>query len=192
MTALTLSTAAAPGLRADAIVIGVGKGGKGPVVAPGADAVDKAYDGKLAGVLETLGASGAEGEITKLPAPAGFKAPLVLAVGLGAEPEEGEAYGAEALRRAAGVAARALTGAKKAAFALPSPTPPTPARSPRARCSARTPSTRTRAAPRTPRRAARPPSARPPCSAASRATRSTRRPWSVRSRSPRSSTAPAT
>ncbi|MFD4880526.1 leucyl aminopeptidase [Streptomyces sp. NPDC058420] len=116
MTALTLSTAAAPGLRADAIVIGVGKG---PVVAPGADAVDKAYDGRLAGVLETLGASGAEGEITKLPAPAGFKAPLVLAVGLGAEPEEGEAYGAEALRRAAGVAARALTGAKKAAFALP-------------------------------------------------------------------------
>ena len=119
MTALTLSTAAAPGLRADAIVIGVGKGGKGPVVAPGADAVDKAYDGRLAGVLETLGASGAEGEITKLPAPAGFKAPLVLAVGLGAEPEEGEEYGAEALRRAAGVAARALTGAKKAAFALP-------------------------------------------------------------------------
>ncbi|MDV7216293.1 M17 family peptidase N-terminal domain-containing protein, partial [Streptomyces prunicolor] len=102
MTALTLSTAAAPGLRADAIVIGVGKGGKGPVVAPGADAVDKAYDGRLAGVLETLGASGAEGEITKLPAPAGFKAPLVLAVGLGAEPEEGEEYGAEALRRAAG------------------------------------------------------------------------------------------
>ncbi|WP_327404649.1 leucyl aminopeptidase [Streptomyces sp. NBC_01288] len=119
MTALTLSTAAAPGLRADAIVIGVGKGGKGPVVAPGADAVDKAYDGRLAGVLETLGASGAEGEITKLPAPAGFKAPLVLAVGLGAEPEEGEAYDAEALRRAAGAAARALTGAKKAAFALP-------------------------------------------------------------------------
>ncbi|MFJ6896359.1 leucyl aminopeptidase [Streptomyces hokutonensis] len=119
MTALTLSTAAAPGLRADAIVIGVGKGGKGPVVAPGADAVDKAYDGRLAGVLETLGASGAEGEITKLPAPAGFKAPLVLAVGLGAEPKDGDTYDAEALRRAAGVAARALTGAKKAAFALP-------------------------------------------------------------------------
>ncbi|MFG2607896.1 leucyl aminopeptidase [Streptomyces sp. NPDC048514] len=123
MTALTLSTAAAPGLRADAIVIGVAKGTKGPVVAPGAEAVDKAYDGKLAGVLETLGASGAEGELTKLPAPAGFKAPLVLAVGLGAEPDaSGTAdagYGAEALRRAAGVAARALAGTRKAAFALP-------------------------------------------------------------------------
>ncbi|MFE3635764.1 leucyl aminopeptidase [Streptomyces cellostaticus] len=123
MTALTLSTAAAPGLRADAIVIGVAKGAKGPVVAPGAEAVDKAYDGRLAGVLETLGASGAEGELTKLPAPAGFKAPLVVAVGLGAEPDKDAGYDAEALRRAAGVAARALTGARKAAFALPADGP---------------------------------------------------------------------
>ncbi|MGW7649365.1 leucyl aminopeptidase [Streptomyces bobili] len=119
MTALTLSTAAAPGLRADAIVIGVVKGADGPVVAPGAEAVDKAYDGRLAGVLETLGAAGAEGEMTKLPAPAGFKTPLVLAVGLGSEPEKDASYDAEALRRAAGVAARALAGSKKAAFALP-------------------------------------------------------------------------
>lgn len=119
VTALTLSTAAASGLRADAIVVGVAKGAKGPVVAPGAEAVDQAYDGKLAGVLETLGASGAEGEVTKLPAPAGFKAPVVVAVGLGAEPEKDAAYTAEALRRAAGAAARALTGSKKAAFALP-------------------------------------------------------------------------
>ncbi|MFF5011644.1 leucyl aminopeptidase [Streptomyces sp. NPDC001165] len=119
MTALTLSTAAAPGLRADAIVIGVAKGAKGPVVAPGADAVDNAYDGRLAGVLETLGASGAEGELTKLPAPAGFKAPLVVAVGLGAEPEKDAGYDAEALRKAAGLAARTLAGSKKAVFALP-------------------------------------------------------------------------
>ncbi|MFB7091009.1 leucyl aminopeptidase [Streptomyces sp. NPDC056296] len=123
MTALTLSTAAAPGLRADAIVIGVAKGtasrSGGLVVAPGAEAVDKAYDGRLAGVLETLGATGAEGEVTKLPAPSGFKAPVVVAVGLGAEPEKDADFDAEALRRAAGVAARALAGAKKAAFALP-------------------------------------------------------------------------
>ncbi|WP_155055002.1 leucyl aminopeptidase [Streptomyces blattellae] len=119
MTALTLSTAAAPGLRADAIVIGVAKGAKGPVVAPGAEAVDKAYDGRLAGVLETLGASGAEGEVTKLPAPSGFKAPLVVAVGLGAEPENDARFDGEALRKGAGTAARALAGAKKAAFALP-------------------------------------------------------------------------
>ncbi|MFI1563325.1 leucyl aminopeptidase [Streptomyces sp. NPDC020490] len=119
MTALTLSTAAAPGLRADAIVIGVAKGAEGPVVAPGAEAVDKAYDGRLAGVLDTLGATGAEGEVTKLPAPSGFKAPLVVAVGLGTEPEKDAGYDAEALRKAAGVAARALAGTRKAAFALP-------------------------------------------------------------------------
>ncbi|GGZ09954.1 leucyl aminopeptidase [Streptomyces poonensis] len=123
MTALTLSTAAASGLRADAIVVGVAKGsasGSGDlVVAPGAEAVDQAYDGKLADVLKTLGASGAEGEVTKLPAPSGFKAPLVVAVGLGAEPEKDASYEPEALRRAAGAAARALTGSKKAAFALP-------------------------------------------------------------------------
>ncbi|MGY1582605.1 leucyl aminopeptidase [Streptomyces sp. MN13] len=122
MTALTLSTAAAAGLRADAIVIGVTKspkGGKGLAVAPGAEAVDSAYDGRLAGLLETLGASGAEGEVTKLPAPSGFKSPLVVAVGLGAQPDKDGEYDAEALRRAAGVAARALSGSKKAAFALP-------------------------------------------------------------------------
>ncbi|MFJ3226827.1 leucyl aminopeptidase [Streptomyces sp. NPDC086783] len=119
MTALTLSTSAASGLRADAIVVGVAKGAQGPVVAPGAEAVDKAYDGRLADVLQTLGASGAEGEVTKLPAPSGFKAPVVVAVGLGALPEKDEAHTAESLRRAAGAAARALAGSKKAAFALP-------------------------------------------------------------------------
>lgn len=119
MTALTLSTAGAATLRADALVVGVAKSGKGLVVAPGAEAVDKAFDGKLAAVLETLGAAGAEGEATKLPSPAGLKTPVVLAVGLGSAPEDGVSFGAEALRRAAGTAARTLHGAKKAAFALP-------------------------------------------------------------------------
>ncbi|MFJ3200653.1 leucyl aminopeptidase [Streptomyces sp. NPDC086989] len=119
MTALTLSTAGAATLRADALVVGVAKGPKGPVVAAGAEAVDKAYDGKLAAVLDALGASGAEGETTKLPAPDGLKVPVVLAVGLGSVPEKDESYDEEALRRAAGAAARALHGSKKAAFALP-------------------------------------------------------------------------
>ncbi|MFC9594617.1 leucyl aminopeptidase [Streptomyces sp. NPDC056944] len=119
MTALTLSTAGAATLRADALVVGVAKSGKALVVAPGAEAVDKAFEGRLAAVLETLGASGAEGEATKLPSPAGLKAPVVLAVGLGAAPEDGESFDAETLRRAAGTAARTLTGTKKAAFALP-------------------------------------------------------------------------
>ncbi|MEU9110439.1 leucyl aminopeptidase [Streptomyces sp. NPDC048483] len=119
MTALTLSTSSAATVRADAVVVGVAKGAKGVVVAPGAEAVDKAFGGKLAAVLETLGASGAEGEVTKLPAADGLKAPVVLAVGLGEAPAKGDGYDNEALRRAAGSAARALTGSKKAGFALP-------------------------------------------------------------------------
>lgn len=119
MTALTLSTSSAATVRADAVVVGVAKGAKGVVVAPGAEAVDKAFGGKLAAVLETLGASGAEGEVTKLPAADGLKAPVVLAVGLGEAPGKGDGYDTEALRRAAGSAARALTGTKKAGFALP-------------------------------------------------------------------------
>ncbi|MHC0431057.1 leucyl aminopeptidase [Streptomyces sp. O3] len=119
MTALTHSTSTASGLRADAIVVGVAKGAKGPVLAPGSEAVDKAFDGKLGSVLETLGASGGEGEVTKLPSPDGLKAPVVLAVGLGTVPKKNETYGTDELRRAAGAAARALTGVKKAAFALP-------------------------------------------------------------------------
>ncbi|MEU5050912.1 leucyl aminopeptidase [Streptomyces sp. NPDC021096] len=119
MTALTLSTSSAATLRADAIVVGVAKGPKGPVVAPGAEAVDKAFDGKLATVLETLGAGGGEGEVTKLPVLSGLKAPVVLAVGLGDQPAKGDGFAEETLRRAAGTAARALTGTKKAAFALP-------------------------------------------------------------------------
>ena len=119
MTALTLSTSSAATVRADAVVVGVAKGAKGVVVAPGAEAVDKAFGGKLAAVLETLGASGAEGEVTKLPAADGLKAPVVLAVGLGEAPGKDDGYDNEALRRAAGSAARALAGSKKAAFALP-------------------------------------------------------------------------
>ncbi|WP_424214106.1 leucyl aminopeptidase [Streptomyces sp. BI20] len=121
MTALTLSTAGAATLRADALVVGVAKGPEGPVLAAGAEAVEAAFDGTLGAVLDALGAGGAEGELTKLPAPAGLKAPVVLAVGLGPVPAEDEGYAEEGLRRAAGVAARALAGVKKAGFALPVP-----------------------------------------------------------------------
>ncbi|MFJ4669367.1 leucyl aminopeptidase [Kitasatospora purpeofusca] len=117
MTALSVSTSAAASLRADALVIGVAKGSKGIVLAPGAEAVAEAFEGKLAEVLATLGATGAEGDAVKVPAPAGLKAALVLAVGLGDAVEGG--FAPEALRRAAGVAARTLAGSKKVALALP-------------------------------------------------------------------------
>ncbi|GAA1969219.1 leucyl aminopeptidase [Kitasatospora viridis] len=119
MTALSVSTSSPTALRADALVVGVAKGPKGLVVAAGAEAVTEAFEGRLADLLSTLGATGAEGEAVKLPAPSGAKAGFVLAVGLG---EAAESYSAETLRRAAGVAGRTLAGAKKAGLALPAET----------------------------------------------------------------------
>jgi leucyl aminopeptidase len=116
VTAVSLSTSTAAALRADAVVVAMAKGPKGLVLTPGAEAVDEAFEGRLAEVLTTVGATGAEGEAVKIPATAGIKAPLVLAVGLG---EATDSYDAEALRAAAGVAARTLAGVKKAAVALP-------------------------------------------------------------------------
>jgi leucyl aminopeptidase len=122
VTALTISASSAASLRVDAVVVGVATGPKGPAVAAGGEAVDQAFDGRLAAILETLGATGSEGEVTKVPAPAGLKAPVVLAVGLGEPPADG-GYRAETLRRAAGAAARTLAGSRKAAFALPNGEP---------------------------------------------------------------------
>ncbi len=123
MTALTLSASSAASLRVDAVVVGVAAGPKGPVLAPGAEAVDLAFDGGLAATLETLGATGGDGEVTRLPAPSGLKAAVVLAVGLGEAPPDSGEYPAETLRRAAGTAARTLSGSSTAAFALPSADP---------------------------------------------------------------------
>ena len=61
--------------------------------------------------------TGAEGETVRLPSPAGVRAGVVLAVGLG-DARDG-AYDLEALRRAAGAAARTLAGTGTAALALP-------------------------------------------------------------------------
>ena len=127
VSALTLSTSSAAALRADAVVVGIAKAPSSDkaakaavVVASGGEAVDKAFGGKLAATLETLGAGGGEGEVTKLPAPAdGLKSPVVVAVGLGEAPDKKGVYEPETLRRAAGAAARALAGTKKAGFALP-------------------------------------------------------------------------
>jgi leucyl aminopeptidase len=58
-------------------VIGVAKGTKGPVLAPGAAAVDEAFDGTLAELLGALGVTGAEGEAAKLRAPGAIRAGLL-------------------------------------------------------------------------------------------------------------------
>jgi leucyl aminopeptidase len=120
LTTITLTNAAVGTVKADALVVGVAKGSKGPVLAPGAQDVDAAFRGRLLTTLAALGATGKAGEVTKLPAGDAFRAPVLVAVGLGPAPSGRAAkYEAQALSRAAGVAARALAGSGKVALALP-------------------------------------------------------------------------
>ena len=85
---------------ADAVVVGTLQGADGLELAPGADAVNAAFDGALLEVLGTLRASGKADELVKVPTFGKLAAPLVLAVGLG------KSTGEEQVRRASGVAAR--------------------------------------------------------------------------------------
>jgi leucyl aminopeptidase len=111
---LHISEAAPHQVEADAVVIGVTKepGGASPV--PGTKDVDEALGGSLAQTLATLGATGEAGEVTKIPSAGRLTAPLMAAVGMGAPAGGSDAsFDAEALRRAAGAAVRALLGARR-------------------------------------------------------------------------------
>ncbi|MGW0588267.1 leucyl aminopeptidase [Streptosporangium sp. NPDC002607] len=101
----------------DALVVGVHTGPDGLLPAPGADGLDQALGGRLTATLGSVGAKGKPGEISKIPTFGALTAPLLVVVGLGDVPENG--YDAEALRRAAGTAVRALAGTGRVALALP-------------------------------------------------------------------------
>ena len=101
---------------ADAVVIGMftrpgdGDGpSEGPVLADGAKDVSAAFDGGLAALLHTLGATGKAEQVVKVPAGDRLGSPLLVAVGLGTAPDE-DGPDADLVRRAAGAAARALAG----------------------------------------------------------------------------------
>jgi leucyl aminopeptidase len=115
VTTLTLVDALPESLTTDAVVIGLHKGDGGPVLAPGAEGIDAALDGRLAETLRLLGARGNAGEVTKLATLGATTAPVVVAVGLG----PADKVTPETLRRAAGAAVRALAGTKRVAVALP-------------------------------------------------------------------------
>jgi leucyl aminopeptidase len=107
--------------EADVLVIGVVQTPDGPAAAPGLSGVDEAFGGTLAETLATLGATGELEELTKIPGGGKLPATLVLAVGLGAAPEEGTSFDAEKLRRAAGAALRSAAAKKAAAAGESSP-----------------------------------------------------------------------
>jgi leucyl aminopeptidase len=123
VTSLALADTDPAELAVDAVVIGVyAQDGDALLVASGAESVAAAFSdragGGLAGTLALLGATGAAGEVTKLATFGAVSAPVLVAVGLGAEPT-GAAPAPEALRRAAGAAVRALAGSASVALALP-------------------------------------------------------------------------
>ncbi|MEZ5094321.1 leucyl aminopeptidase [Nocardioides sp.] len=117
MTSYLLRSASPAKTRADAVVVGVVQTGKGVALAPGGEDVAEAYGRALRPTLAGLGVKGGVGEVTRLPGARTLPAGLVVLVGLGKEPTP------DVCRRAAGVAARAVTNAASVALALPADTP---------------------------------------------------------------------
>ncbi len=117
MTSYSLRTASPAKTRCDAIVVGVVQGPKGPELAEGGEDVAKAYGRKLRPLLSGLGVTGKAGEVVKVPTSGVLSSAVLVLVGLGKEAH------ATAVRRAAGVAARAVTNAASVAVALPADTP---------------------------------------------------------------------
>jgi len=124
VTSLNLVDTDPAELPVDAVVIGVHsvadpKADESPLLlGSGAESIAAAFDGRLSETLSLLGATGTPGEVIKLATLGTVTAPLVVAVGLGPEPT-GAAPAAEALRRGAGSAVRALAGSAKVALSLP-------------------------------------------------------------------------
>ena len=118
MTSLSLSSSSAASAKVDAVVIGVLRGPKGLLLAPGSDSLVSAFRKGLLPALVGLGATGKADEITRLASLGATTAPVVVAVGLGDLPAKGAAYDTEVLRRATGAAIRALAGSVKVAVTL--------------------------------------------------------------------------
>jgi len=125
MTVTLLTSQSTPtATDADALVIGMFQGTDGPVPAPDIDDID------LMAALTALGATGKPEELTKIPTGGRLATPVVVAVGLGADPGTAQdpaerlSY-LERLRRAAGAATRELTSgqARRIAVALPAGEP---------------------------------------------------------------------
>ena len=110
---LATSESAPETAEADVLVIGVIQSPDGPAAAPGLAGVDEALGGTLADDAHRARRYRRTRGTHQDPGGGKLPATLVLAVGLGDAPEEGTAFDAEKLRRAAGAALR-TAAAKKA------------------------------------------------------------------------------
>ena len=115
MTSLAVTAKPAATVKSDAVVVGVHKGPRGLVLAPGSESVAAAFGKALLPALAGLGATGAAEEVTTLASLGATRAAVVVAVGLGAPGR----VDPEVLRRATGAAVRALAGSASAVLALP-------------------------------------------------------------------------
>ncbi|UEJ83140.1 leucyl aminopeptidase [Brachybacterium halotolerans subsp. kimchii] len=110
MVSITTSPSTVQSVTADVLILPVlsGEEGAGPAVLGLPE---------LSPVLAAVGASGAQDELTRLPAPEGVTASTVLLAGLGRRSlDDADAV---VLRRALGGATRSLTGVGSAAVAVP-------------------------------------------------------------------------
>ncbi|TPW70864.1 leucyl aminopeptidase [Schumannella sp. 10F1B-5-1] len=104
---LSVSTDSVVDSSAEVVVVGVRAGADGPVAVGWPEGTELGT-----AELEAIGVGGGQDELTRIPAPTGFSASLAL-VGLGSSDD------VDALRYAAGAAARQLAGVESIAIALP-------------------------------------------------------------------------
>jgi leucyl aminopeptidase len=118
VTTYTLRKGNPASTRTDVVVIGVARDAKGDLAAAeGGTKVAGAYGRRFVPLLRSLGFAGKPGEALRVPTNGTVKAGTLVAVGLG----DADAVDVEAVRRAAGVAARQLENAASVTLALPAP-----------------------------------------------------------------------
>ncbi len=114
MATLTLPGPDVVSAKSDVLLIGAYAGPKGPQLAGGNAAVDKAFGGKLVAALAGLGFTGKADETAQLATLGATAATALVVVGLGEAPK----LTTEGLRRATGVAVRAAVGRRTAVTTL--------------------------------------------------------------------------
>ena len=118
---LTAVSADIKRLAADAVVVGVAQAPPGSTAARLVSSPLTANEtSALEASLSALGVTGAADNVRRLPATDGIRADVLVLTGLGRV--DGEVVEHEALRRAAGAAARESGGLRRVVFALPAPT----------------------------------------------------------------------
>ena len=118
MTSIALTAAPVTTLDVDALIVGITDEGKKHVEGPPALPDDVRV--ALEKALESLGATGKLGEITKVPGTGLVKARMIVAVGLG----DARILDYEKVRRTAGTALRGLAGTKSVAIVVTNPDGP--------------------------------------------------------------------